>query len=121
MYDWHRFRPSAPLLARLQALPLDRARRAYQMGLSGQHLVGAIGRHTFEQGVRETMSEYRHAVVIEASGPDGLYQRITFEQFYDSGDTQVAEQERLFLSVANAVMETAKQYRDDNVSVQVKR
>lgn len=35
--------------------------------------------------------------------------------------TLTFEQERLFLSVANAVMETAKAVRDENVSVQVKK
>jgi hypothetical protein len=29
------------------------------------------------------MSEYAHKVTVEATGPEGLYQRITFEQFYD--------------------------------------
>jgi hypothetical protein len=67
------------------------------------------------------MSEYAHKVVMEATGPEGVYQRITFEQFYDESSAQIAEQERLFLSVANAVMETAKQMRDDNVKVEIRR
>jgi hypothetical protein len=67
------------------------------------------------------MSEYAHKVVMEATGPEGVYQRFTFEQFYDESNAQIAEQERLFLSVANAVMETAKQMRDDNVKVEVRR
>lgn len=59
------------------------------------------------------MSEFKHVVVCEASGPEGIYQRITFEQFYDTSPEQVSQQETLFTSVAMAVMDAAKKYRDE--------
>jgi putative hemolysin len=67
------------------------------------------------------MTEYAHKVTVEATGPEGLYQRITFEQFYDSSEAQISEQERLFLRVANVVMDTAKEMRDENVKVEIKK
>ena len=60
------------------------------------------------------MSEYKHSVVLEASGPEGVYQRVTFEQFYDSTAEQVENQERLFGGVVGAVMTAAIQHRDEN-------
>jgi len=67
------------------------------------------------------MSEYAHKIVCEASGPEGVYQRITFEQFYDESGDQIAEQERLFAGVATTVMDIAKQMRYDNVKVEARR
>jgi hypothetical protein len=67
------------------------------------------------------MSGYAHKITMEATGPEGIYQRISFEQFYDESSAQIAEQERLFLRVANAVMDTAKEMRDDNVKVEIRR
>lgn len=60
------------------------------------------------------MSDYTHKVVLEAAGPDGLYQRITFEQFYDESVEQVENQERLFTAVVGAVSSAAVAHRDEN-------
>lgn len=59
-------------------------------------------------------SEFKHTIVAEASGPEGVYQRITFEQFYDSSSEQVENQERLFTSVVAGVTQAAMGHRDGN-------
>jgi hypothetical protein len=106
---------------RIRCKEYSEQRRFYGLHISGLHLVATIDADAFQRMKRDIMSEYAHKVTVEATGPEGLYQRITFEQFYDESSAQIAEQERLFLSVANAVMETAKQMRDDNVKVEVRR
>lgn len=83
-----------------------------------EHLVGATTHETFETRVREIMSEYKHVVTVEATGPEGkVYQRATFEQFYDSGEQQVANQENLFTNTVMGVMAASKNHRDSSVEV----
>lgn len=63
-----------------------------------------------------TEEGYKHKITAEASNPEGkLRQRITFEQFYDTKEQQVENQERLFVGALMGTMEAAKDHRDANV------
>lgn len=59
------------------------------------------------------MNTFSHKVVLEATGPDGdVFQRITFEQFYDDNMDQIKAQARLFGDVADAVKAASLATRD---------
>lgn len=65
------------------------------------------------------MSEYKHVVTAEAFGPEGqIFQRVTLEQFYDSSEGQVENQERLFMGVITGAADALVQHRDENAGAE---
>lgn len=61
-------------------------------------------------------SPYKHKVVVEATKDtefgEEVYQRITFEQFYETNEAQVEEQFPLFKRVSDAVEKHSVKARD---------
>lgn len=49
------------------------------------------------------MADRQVKVVLEACKGDKVYQRTTFEQFFDDKETQLSEQVPLFTAVADTV------------------
>lgn len=62
------------------------------------------------------MSQYKHKIVLEAGTNERVDTRVTFEQFYETKEQQVENQERLFTAVSAAVAGAAVEHRDANFS-----